>query len=123
MKNGHNYPLLSGLNVIELEGYLPVAFLGKVLHDFGGSVTLLKQTKPIEIMKIVKHLHEGKQTLKLDLKNISGERILKKILQKTDVLIDGYRPGVLEKLNLNPKDLVKDNPKLIIIRVTGYGQD
>jgi hypothetical protein len=123
MINGHNYPLLKGIKVVELEGYLPVAFLGKVLHDFGAEVYLIKQIKENEIMKILSHLHEGKKTITLDLKNPHGIRILKKILQKSDILIDGYRPGVLEKLKLNPKELLIENPKLIVTRVTGYGQE
>jgi hypothetical protein len=123
MNNGHNYPLLKGLKVIELEGYLPVAFLGKVLHDLGADVFLIKQSKENEIMKLLSHLHEGKKIITLDLKNFNGLQILKKILQKSDLLIDGYRPGVLEKLDLNPKLLLIENPKLIVTRVTGYGQE
>jgi hypothetical protein len=123
MNSGQNFPLLKGLKVIELEGYLPVSFLGKVLHDFGADVYLIKQTRENEYMKTLSHLHEGKRSITLDLKDSNQLKILKKILQKSDILIDGYRPGVLEKLDLNPKDLLVENKKLIVVRVTGYGQE
>lgn len=122
MLNNFNYPLLKGLKVVELEGYLPVAFLGKILHDIGAEVYLIKPIKENEIMKVVSHLHNGKKEIKLNLKDENNLKILKKIIQQSDILIDGYRPGVLEKLNLDPKILLLDFPQLIVIRVTGYGQ-
>jgi hypothetical protein len=123
MKNGNNFPLLKGLKVIELEGYLPISFLGKLLLDMGADVHLIKQVKENEIMKLTNHLHDGKRSISINLKDNNQINLLKKIIYKSDVLIDGYRPGVLEKLALNPIDLVNENKKLIVLRVTGYGHE
>lgn len=123
MKNENNYPILKGVKVLELEGYLPVVFLGKLLRDLGAEVLLVKQIKENEIMKIVNHLHDGKRSIKLDLKETNQLNILKKLIQKSDILIDGYRPGILEKLGLSPNYLLSENKKLIVVRVTGYGQE
>lgn len=67
-------------------------------------------------------LQDGKQTLALNIKNPNAQQIVRKLCQKSDVLIDPYRPGVLEKLGLGPDILLKDNPRLIYARLTGFGQ-
>lgn len=123
MKNSHNYPLLHGIKVIELDGYLPVSFLGKALHDLGADVYLIKPIHDNSVMKVLSYLHEGKRSITLNLKDENQIKIFRKLLQKSDILIDGYRPGVLEKLDLDPKDLLAENPQLITVRVTGYGQE
>ena len=64
----------------------------------------------------------GKRSLSLNLKTESGRRILRTLIDKADVLIDPFRPGVLESLGLSPQSLHETNPKLIIARLTGYGQ-
>jgi crotonobetainyl-CoA:carnitine CoA-transferase CaiB-like acyl-CoA transferase len=102
---------------------LPISFLGKSLNDFGAEVYLIRPLTDNEIMGALEYLHDAKFKIGLNLKEDSHVSIFKKIINKVDILIDGYRPGVLEKLNLDPKDLLKINPKLIVIRVTGYGQE
>lgn len=67
-------------------------------------------------------LGSGKQRIALNLKNPQGIKILKELCQKSDVLIEPFRPGVMEKLGLGPEVLMRSNPKLIYARLTGYGQ-
>lgn len=65
---------------------------------------------------------EGKLTLYVDLKKNTGQAFVKSICRQADVLIDPFRAGVLEKMNLNPNELVALNKRLIVARLTGYGQ-
>lgn len=68
-------------------------------------------------------LRAGKRTISLDLKKPKAIEIMKKLCKNVDVLIEPYRPGVMEKLGLGPNDLLKDNPRLIYARLTGFGGD
>ena len=91
-----------------------------ILADFGASV--------IRVDKIGAGLNydvtaRGKRSISLNLKKPEGAQILKKLCTKSDVVIEPFRSGVMEKLGLGPKDLMQDNPGLIYARLTGYGQD
>jgi len=109
---------LKGINVVELAGLAPSPFLGMILADFGANV--------IRIDKISSYnpdsLCRGKQSLAINLKKEEGQSIVRKICKNSDVLIEPFRAGVMEKLNLSPDILLRDNPKLIYCRMTGYGQ-
>lgn len=72
---------------------------------------------PFEVMA------NGKKIININLKDSEGLNILKKLCANSDVILDTYRPGVMEKLGLSPEDLSKRNPRLIYARLTGYGQD
>jgi len=114
---------LDTLKVIEMEGLAPGPFCGMVLADFGAEVTLV--TRPnLETYEKMKYnpLHRGKKILSLDLKVPQGREKFQELLRKADVLIDPFRPGVMERLGFGPKDVSKDNPRLIYVRLTGYGQ-
>lgn len=111
---------LKGIKVIELAGLAPSPFCGMILADFGASV--------IRVDKIGAGLNydvtaRGKRSISLNLKKPEGAQILKKLCNKSDVVIEPFRSGVMEKLGLGPKDLMQDNPGLIYARLTGYGQD
>lgn len=67
-------------------------------------------------------LAQGKRVLPINIKHPKSQEIIKKLSRQSDVLIDPYRPGVLEKLHLGPEILMKDNPRLIYARLTGFGQ-
>jgi alpha-methylacyl-CoA racemase len=68
-------------------------------------------------------LHRGRRSLAVDLKTDAGCAVVRKLAAKADALIEGFRPGVLERLGLAPDELLKLNPKLVIGRMTGFGQD
>ena len=116
----HSGPL-NGLKIIEFEGIGPAPLAGQLLSDLGADVIkiLRKHTK----IKKEPILDRNKKTIPLDLKNIKDKAIIKKLISKADVLIEGFRPGVMEKLGLGPKDCEKINPKLVFGRITGWGQD
>lgn len=112
---------LKGVRVIELAGLAPVPFCGMVLSDFGASVTRIDKIggDPMN----VEVLGRGKRSLALDLKRPEATPIVKRLCAQSDVLIEPFRAGVMEKLGLGPEVLMKENPKLIYARLTGYGQE
>ncbi|EGR26917.1 hypothetical protein IMG5_204920 [Ichthyophthirius multifiliis] len=117
-----NLPL-QGLKVIEFEGLAPTVFLGFILSDFGAQVTIINRENnqnPIGIDTDQTYLNRGKQSLIINFKNPLHIQILKQMINKADILIDCFRPGVLEKVGIGPQDI--QNDKLIYARVTGYGQ-
>ena len=116
----HSAPL-NGLKIIEFEGIGPAPLAGQLLSDLGADVVkiLRKHTK----IKKEPILDRNKKTIPLDLKNIDDKVIVKNLITKADVLIEGFRPGVMERLGLGPKDCEKINPKLVFGRITGWGQD
>ncbi len=68
-------------------------------------------------------LHRGRRSLSLDVKSEAGRAIVRRLAAKADALIEGFRPGVMERLGLGPDELAKINPKLVFGRMTGFGQD
>ncbi|GLV41791.1 Alpha-methylacyl-CoA racemase [Carabus blaptoides fortunei] len=110
---------LCGIKVIELAGLAPGPFCGMVLSDFGASV--------IRIDKIVEDisydcLGNGKQSLAVNLKHEKGVEIFKKLCITSDIVLDTYRAGVMESLGIGPNVLLKENPRLIYARLSGFGQ-
>ncbi|KAJ3605417.1 hypothetical protein NHX12_027464 [Muraenolepis orangiensis] len=110
---------LAGIRIIELAGLAPAPFCGMVLADFGASVIRVDRTK---VAMSLDTLARGKRSVALNLKTPEGVAILKKLCVKSDVVLEPYRKGVMEKLGLGPETLLKDNPRLIYARLTGYGQ-
>ncbi|KAJ9577234.1 hypothetical protein L9F63_006208, partial [Diploptera punctata] len=109
---------LQGIKVIEMGGLAPGPFCGMVLADFGATV--------IRVHKVLGYdldcLANGKKSLALNVKHPKGAEVLRRLCKQSDVLIEPFRRGVMEKLGLGPEVLMKDNPKLIYARLTGYGQ-
>ena len=112
---------LNGLKIIEFEGIGPAPLAGQLLSDLGANV--IKILRKHTTIKKEPILDRNKKTIPLDLKNTNDKEIVKKLITKADVLIEGFRPGVMERLGLGPKDCEKINPKLIFGRITGWGQD
>ncbi|KAI8913627.1 alpha-methylacyl-CoA racemase-like protein [Gorgonomyces haynaldii] len=112
--------LLSGVTVVELAGLAPVPFAGMILSDAGAQVIRVDRTG---IKSTTDVLGRGKLSVQLNLKSPTGVGLLKRMLKTADVLLDPYRPGVLEKMGLDPQMLVKENPRLVVCRLTGFGQE
>ncbi|XP_057216151.1 alpha-methylacyl-CoA racemase isoform X2 [Triplophysa rosa] len=110
---------LAGLRVIELAGLAPAPFCGMILADFGARVIRVDRTK---MAMTVDTQARGKQSVALNLKSPKGVAVLKKLCVQSDVVLEPYRKGVMEKMGLGPDDLLKENPRLIYARLTGYGQ-
>lgn len=111
---------LAGIRVLELAGLAPAPFCGMILSDFGASVIRVDRTKagmPIDTMG------RGKRSVAINLKTPAGVSLLKKLCLQSDVVLEPYRKGVMEKLGLGPQELLRENPRLIYARLTGYGQN
>ncbi|MCJ1394997.1 hypothetical protein MMC18_007878 [Xylographa bjoerkii] len=115
-------PPLSGIRVVELAGLAPSPFAGLLLADFGATVLrvdrLISSYTPSPDL-LVRH----KKSICLDLKDPQGLLVLRALLEQVDVLIDPYRPGVLESLGLDPSGLILQNERLIVARLTGFRSD
>ena len=112
---------LEGLKVIEMAGLGPCPLAGQLLADMGADVVVADRpgTKgdPADINR------RSKRSIALDLKQPASVEALLKIIETADILIEGFRPGVMERLGLGPKDCHDRNPRLIYGRMTGWGQD
>ncbi|XP_066273716.1 alpha-methylacyl-CoA racemase-like isoform X1 [Branchiostoma lanceolatum] len=110
---------LRGVKVVELAGLAPAPFCGLILSDFGAKVTRVDKARAAMSMDM---LGRGKRSVALNLKQPEGVDVLRRMCQKSDVLIEPFRAGVMERLGLGPDVLMKDNPGLIYARMTGFGQ-
>ena len=112
---------LSGTSVIELAGIGPAPFAGLVLADMGADV--LRVDRPGPGMEPGDIANRGKRSIVVDLKRPAGVEILLSIAADADVLIEGWRPGVAERLGIGPDECHERNPALVYGRVTGWGQE
>src|SRR3954454_4645441 len=125
---------LAGLRVIELGGMLAGPFAGRMLGDLGADVIKVEPPgKPDSIREWGRGQIDGKSLLwpvlvrnkrciSLNLREERGQELLLALLRETDVLIENFRPGTLERWNLGPERLEEVNPRLVVARVSGYGQ-
>ena len=128
-----NLPL-SDLNVIELGQLIAGPFCGQLLADFGADVIKVEapdRPDPARGWGAVKKegiglmwpvIGRGKRSLTLNLRVPEGQEILKRLASEADILVENFRPGTLEKWGLGPDVLMALNPRLIMVRVSGYGQ-
>jgi len=118
---------LAGIRVVEFSGIGPGPFCGMLLADMGAEVLLIERsTLPdIGIPRERKHeiVHRGKASLVLDLKQDWARTTALDLTARADVVIEGFRPGTMEKLGLGPQTCLDANERLVYGRVTGYGQD
>ena len=111
---------LAGIRIVELAGLAPAPFGCMILADLGADVVLVDRpggTGPTG------PLQRGRRRVTLDLKSDTGKADLLALIEKADVLVEGYRPGVAERLGFGPTDCEKINPRLVYARMTGWGQD
>jgi len=117
---------LDGIKIIEIQGIGPAPFCGMMLADMGAEVIVIERTgdlaEPITEFGDNDILKRGKQSIALNLKDPKGTEIVLKLIESADGLIEGMRPGVMEKLGLGPDHCLKINPRLVFGRVTGWGQ-
>jgi len=111
---------LAGTTVIELAGIGPGPFAGMMLADMGADVILVERPGhgpiPAEMA------HRGKRSIGIDLKRPEGVEVVLRMVERADALIEGFRPGVTERLGIGPDDCWAENPALVYGRVTGWGQ-
>ena len=115
---------LSGLTVIELAGLGPAPFCGMILADLGAQVTRVDRMRPAGTGAVREKdfLGRGRRSIIVDLKHPEGPGVVRELAASADVLLEGFRPGVMERLGLGPQDLLAAVPTLIYGRMTGWGQ-
>ena len=116
---------LSGLKVVELHAIGPVPFAGRLLQVLGAHVSRVSPPNDpglgVAMDERFDLLNAGKKAIKYDLKSSQGLSQTLALISDADVLLEGFRPGVLERLQLAPATLLKLNPKLVIGRLSGWG--
>jgi formyl-CoA transferase len=124
---------LAGLKVIELGQLIAGPFAAKTLADFGANVIKIEPPSGGDPLRTWRLLKDGtsvwwqvqsrnKQSVALDLKEPQAQDIVRKLTLDADVLIENFRPGAMESWGLGPNDLLAINPRLIMLRISGYGQ-
>ena len=117
---------LSGVVVVEFQALGPAPFCGMVLADLGARVIRIERGQRLSSGSAtlgVDFLSRGRDSIILDLKSPDGVKIALELIGSADVLIEGYRPGVMERLGLGPDVATECNPRLVYGRVTGFGQE
>lgn len=117
---------LAGLKVIEMAGLGPVPLAGLMLSEMGAQVLRIERTGTSEFLSLPDEYNidrHGRALLRLDLKRREGTNLLLRLAEKADMLLEGFRPGVMERLGLGPEAMQARNPALIYGRMTGFGQD
>lgn len=114
-------PPLTGIRVLEFAGLGPAPFCGMLLADMGADVVRIDRPgtayKPEDVEA------RGRQSIVLNLKQNDDKALALDLVRRADILIEGYRPGVMEKLGFGPKLLHELNPALVYGRITGWGQN
>ena len=117
---------LSGIRIVELAGVGPGPMCAMLLADLGADVIRIDRLTPSEL-GVQRPLRfnltlRGRKVVALDLKTAEGRETVLKLVERADALIEGFRPGVTERLGLGPDDCLKRNPRLVYGRITGWGQ-
>lgn len=119
---------LSGIRAIEVGGIGPAPFCGMLLADMGAEVVLIERPPddPAERGRGFDRFaipHRGKKSVAMDLKKPGAAAAVLRLVEQADLLVEGFRPGVMERLGLGPEACHKVNPRLVYGRITGWGQD
>ena len=112
---------LSSLKVIEMVGLGPCPLAGQLLADMGAEVIVIDRKSGIDISTEVNR--RGKKSIALNLKDPQGIKTALKLISGADVLLEGFRPGVMERLGLGPGECLSENKGLVYGRMTGWGQE
>jgi formyl-CoA transferase len=124
---------LAGLKVVELGQLIAGPFAAKTLADFGADVIKIEAPRTGDPLRQWRLLKDGtsvwwqvqsrnKRSVALDLRQPEAQDIVRKLAQDADVLIENFRPGAMEGWGLGPDELLKLNPRLLMLRISGYGQ-
>lgn len=124
---------LANLKVVEMGQLIAGPFAAKTLADFGADVIKIEPPKVGDALRKWRLLKDGtsiwwqvqsrnKRSLSLDLREAEAQEIVRTLVKEADILIENFRPGTLEGWGLDPEELLELNPKLIVLRISGYGQ-
>ena len=114
---------LAGIRVVELGGLGPGPFCGMLLGDLGAEV--IRVDRPAQNGQRTRHpvLHRGRKSVTVDLKHPDGAATVLALIGTADAVIEGFRPGAVERLGLGPEECLAARPSLVYGRMTGWGQD
>ncbi len=116
---------LKGMKIVELGGIGPGPYCAQMLADMGADIIRVDRKGSLGngIGEKFNVLHRSRRSIAVDLKNQQGVETVLKLIEQADALIEGFRPGVMERLGLGPDVCLERNPKLVFGRMTGWGQD
>lgn len=118
---------LSGYRIVEIAGIGPGPFAAMMLADMGAEVIRVDRAQsvrgPAPEAPFFDLLQRGRKNIAIDLKNPQGVETLLQLIEKADAVIEGFRPGVMERLGIGPDVCLARNPKLVFGRMTGWGQE
>ncbi len=124
---------LAGLRVVEMGQLIAGPFVGKTLGEFGADVIKIEPPGAGDPLRNWRLIQDGtsvwwqvqsrnKRSIALDLRSAEGQRIARQLVAQADVLIENFRPGTLEGWGMSYEELARDNPGLVMVRISGYGQ-
>jgi alpha-methylacyl-CoA racemase len=118
---------LDGVRVVEIAGIGPGPFAAMLLSDMGAEVLRVDRAQAVvggdPARPPLDPLNRGRRSVGIDLKNPDGVETVLKLVERADALIEGFRPGVAERLGIGPGECLARNPRLVYGRMTGWGQD
>jgi alpha-methylacyl-CoA racemase len=118
---------LAGVRILEIAGIGPGPFAAMLLSDLGADVLRIDRADRVQPEMFGLHpkdvLNRGRRSVGVNLKSAEGVETLLRLVEKADALIEGFRPGVMERLGLGPDDCLARNPRLVYGRMTGFGQE
>jgi alpha-methylacyl-CoA racemase len=116
---------LAGLRVVEMAGLAPAPFACTVLADLGADVIRVDRARPDGHGVTVPNdpLARSRRSIGVDVKTPGGLDVVRRLVERADVFVEGFRPGVAERLGLGPDECLARNPRLVYGRMTGWGQD
>lgn len=113
---------LTGIRVVEMAGIGPGPFTAMMLSDLGAEVIRVDRLNHKGTGHRANVLNRGRKSIAVDLKNPRGVETTLRLIEQADVVLEGFRPGVMERLGLGPEECLSVNPRLIFGRMTGWGQ-
>ncbi len=114
---------LNGIKIIEIAGIGPGPFCAMMLSDLGAEVVRIDRKSSMGDGSKFNILNRGRRSVAVDLKNADGVETVMRLVEQADALIEGFRPGVMERLGLGPDVCLERNPRLVFGRMTGWGQE
>jgi alpha-methylacyl-CoA racemase len=114
---------LHGARVVELAALGPAPFAAMLLADLGADVVRVDRPGDAGTDPQAYVLHRGRRSIAVDLKTPAGREVVLRLVDEADALVEGHRPGVMERLGLGPEECRARNPRLVYGRMTGWGQD
>ena len=114
---------LTGVNVVDLSRLLPGPYCSMILADHGARVIAVEDKRFLADGLFFNLINRNKEHMSLNLKTEKGKEIFFRLIQNTDVMLEGFRPGVVDRLGVGYETVRKVNPKIVYCSITGYGQD